>query len=73
MKEGLRDYLDAEEALKTAIEALKDERLKGHWLDKDGEPTDDQYAVHCSKCTKWSEYASNFCMNCGADMRGEEE
>lgn len=68
---GFGDY--GLQAFDMAINALKNERPKGHWLDRDGEPTDNQYAVYCSECTNWSEYASDFCMNCGADMRGENE
>ena len=61
------------EAFDMAIEALENERPKGHWLDRNGVLTSDLYAVYCSECKNWSEYASNYCMNCGADMRGESD
>jgi len=59
------------QAFDMAIEALECAPPKGRWLNVDGIPTKAQYAVYCSECTNWSEYASNYCMNCGADMRGE--
>lgn len=59
--------VDEESAIK-AVSALEAERSKGHWLDRNGERTGDHYAVFCSECTNWSEYASDFCMNCGARM-----
>ena len=30
-------------------------------------------AFRCSECNRISEYSTNFCHNCGADMRGETE
>ena len=30
-------------------------------------------AFRCSECNRISEYHTNFCPNCGADMRGETE
>ena len=67
------------EAYHMAIEALN--RQKGEWIKK-GRAGDDGYWiwVECSKCGAkpllniWhrQEELSNFCPNCGADMRGEE-
>lgn len=63
------------EWLITAIEALSNERPKGRW----GEPYEirgfDIVGRDCSECGYTSgELGSNFCPNCGADMReGEEE
>ncbi len=57
---------------KEIIRVLEEgDRPKGRWLTSNGVPTKNQYAVYCSECENWSEYASDFCMNCGADMRGE--
>ena len=67
-EEVLQDTRLDVEAFKMAIKALENERPKGHWLDRNGERTGDQYDVVCSECTNWSEYASDFCMNCGARM-----
>ena len=30
-------------------------------------------AFRCSECNRLSEYNTNFCPNCGADMRGNED
>lgn len=55
------------------------ERKKGKWIDKpvymqtmDGKTWDG--FTHCSECKEMHEYGyrSNFCPNCGADMRKEE-
>ena len=50
------------------------ERLKGHWIKRFG-------SINCSVCkhSNWSDSfedlvrSFNFCPNCGADMRGENE
>ena len=62
------------------------ENVKGEWIDcevvhdrKDAKITDWQQA-RCSVCGKWhttpymySWYHFEYCPNCGADMRGEQE
>lgn len=48
-------------------------RPKGKWTDSEGkERTKSKYCGHCSVCGGWSEYLTDFCGNCGADMRSEE-
>lgn len=42
-------------------------RMKGRWNKIHWK------AYRCSECERVSEYQSNFCPNCGADMRGEED
>ena len=60
-------------ALNMAIEALS-ERPKGEWeeyTDCEGKTR----TITCSECG-WEEHSwldTNFCPNCGADMRGEKE
>ena len=49
------------------------ERKKGRWLDDQGKEKYDGYCAECSACGGWSEYITDFCPNCGADMRGESE
>ena len=63
----IRKKDDEWEAIETAIQALQEpERKKGRWT------TD----LRCSACDYPVEYhggRTDFCPNCGADMRGEEE
>ena len=66
------------EAIDMAIEALKEQRPHGEWIEKHCD-----YGVYyrCSNCHKmppnyecdYKEGAikTNFCPNCGADMRGD--
>lgn len=63
------------EALDTAIEALKDERAKGKWIEHQ-DCHDDTYYT-CSHCGEdWTtiegdpmDNLMNYCPMCGADMR----
>ena len=60
-----------EQALVEIIEALSQpERPKGRWIRKTG--IFDGYS-ECSECAEIALTGLNFCPNCGADMRGEEE
>ena len=77
----------AEEALNQQAENVKDWRpvKHGRWLNWKGEPfqaDDFGWDWTCSECKNTltfeepvtaEEFASNFCPNCGADMRGEED
>lgn len=47
-------------------------RPKGEWTNKGGEPIKDKFSVYCSKCKEWSEYRTDFCPNCGAEMMTKE-
>ena len=59
------------DALDMAISALKD-RPKGKWI-----PHPSEIFAHlvCNKCLSSApyNYETNFCPNCGADMRAESE
>ena len=46
---------------------IEPEPKKGHWIKIHWK------AFRCSECNKISEYSTDFCPNCGADMRGESE
>ena len=48
---------------------------KGKWRYRNGKPATigTSYSVICSECNLWSEYCTNFCPNCGADMRGDSD
>lgn len=60
---GRGDILDILSALPPA------DRPKGEWIEED------EYGdlFVCSECGSANVYKDNFCPNCGADMRGEDE
>ncbi len=83
MCRSIKDYLtggnpvwskeEVAEAMTMAIEALENERPKGHWVPYKHEScTYGKTNYICSECghvgTKFKE---GFCMCCGADMRGD--
>ena len=72
----IRKKDDEWEAIETAIQALQEpERKKGHWTTELKADTDS--LLRCSVCGYPVSYfggRTDFCPNCGADMRkGEEE
>ncbi len=67
------EYLKLKEAYELAIKALED-RSQGEWKHNN---FDEHYCNKCGHYALWSEEAddyyevqSNFCPNCGADMKG---
>ena len=54
---------EIETAIGMAIEALKTDRPHGEWLYRWND-------VECSRCGEFEKGKTNFCPNCGADMRG---
>jgi exosome complex RNA-binding protein Csl4 len=67
---GSKEY---KEAFDMAIKALEQEPKTGHWIDITNK-NKTVIAVRCSRCEKSPKYAikSDFCPNCGAEMRGGE-
>lgn len=67
---------DIERIVKEQVEEIK-EMLprKGKWTYRGGKlaTIGESYAVICSECNEWFEYCTNFCPNCGADMRGDSD
>ena len=71
------------EAFDTAIEALKSEsifsadRPRGEWMEPTSEAIEKRIygscEVVCSVCEAAAVDFYDFCPNCGADMRGEDE
>lgn len=61
------------------IEAIKSvpsaDRPRGRWHYSDGKPATigQSFGVICDQCGTESEYCTNFCGECGADMQGDTE
>ena len=51
------------------------EPKRGKWHYSDGKPARIglSFGVVCDQCGTESEYCTNFCGECGADMRGEQD
>lgn len=73
--EDRETYIQRFEALRMAIEALQEpERKKGQWISELKDDGDS--LLRCSICNYPVSYfwgRTNFCPECGADMRGDEE
>ena len=72
--------LKANKALDMVIEALKNERPKGHWVKKwSGNGWNEDWDYTCSVCEKEYKkagsvlYHSSYCPNCGARMKGADD
>lgn len=68
--------IDARQSIIRELPSAEPERKKGTWTGNGFEP------LHCSECGKmtngqdrvpWADKFFNFCPNCGADMRGEQD
>ena len=65
---------DAIENIKNLLPAQY-ERKTGHWIEHENADIVDGYYVsmyECSCCHTWENDDSEYCPDCGADMRGEE-
>ena len=48
--------------------------VRGVWIEKEYcEPWGGYYLFHCSECDSPNAQKRNFCPNCGADMRGDDD
>ena len=57
-----------------ALPSAQPKREKGKWIDETFKPWGLVYHPYkCDQCGEHSEADSNFCPNCGADMRGEQD
>lgn len=74
-EEDRKAYIQRFEALRMAIAALKEpERKKGKWISELKDDGDS--LLRCSICNYPVSYfwgRTNFCPNCGTDMRGEKK
>ena len=61
------------------LPSVQPERKTGHWIPQDDNKrtayatTAMYYFPNCSECGHAGSLDMNFCPNCGADMRGEQE
>lgn len=55
------------------VENLPSARPKGEWIDEHGNRIPmTEHSAYCSHCGEWSEYLTDYCGNCGADMTERE-
>lgn len=57
----------------TVLPSTQPQRIKGRWKLLPGRDDEHIRYLHCSVCHFNGDYESNFCPNCGADMRGEQD
>ena len=66
-------FLEAVAAMIDEQPTIED-RKTGKWIDETFEPWGLVYHPYkCNQCGEHSEADSNFCPNCGADMKGGQE
>ena len=66
--EGATAYYETVKAIK-ALPSAQPQRKKGKWILE-------TFQIRCSQCNKlFSDnlFPSNYCPNCGADMRGQQD
>lgn len=66
---GIIEYIDE-------LPSIQPERKKGEWIKHENADIVDGYYVpkyECSCCHTWKDDNSNYCPDCGADMRGERD
>ena len=76
--EGVEELMTSGEMEDISLPSARPERKKGKWIPQDHNKTNGiastlvYYYPKCSVCGHCDDY-TNFCSNCGADMRGEKE
>ena len=73
--QNMRKRIAQFEVMLNAQKAISADRPRGRWHYSDGKPATigQSFGVICDQCGAESEYCTNFCGECGADMRGEDE
>ena len=73
--EAWQDALDRAEGLIFNLPSAQPERIKGRWTKAYDGYDGHVKCVQCFKTYDWDTQAQyyNFCPNCGADMRGEQD
>lgn len=59
-------------AINMAIQALEQESKTGHWIEEFND-TEGEVRFTCSSCGEYQMFETDFCPNCGAEMRTERE
>lgn len=62
-----------EDALQYVIGMLEQEPKTGHWIFIGNSDVNGLKICKCDACGKRTYGSHNFCPNCGADMRGEQD
>jgi len=72
---GRAVYISVEETVRRIeqLPFIQSEQKKGYWIYHLKWETDGECGYECSECGMGSEVDYNYCMNCGADMRGEQK
>lgn len=66
---GIRNYMTKEEAC-AIIDGLPSAQHRGKWIRNN----DSDHAWKCSVCgCGYTDYRLNYCYDCGAEMKGEED
>lgn len=72
VNDGMLDEFDTESILRKEPSADVQPVRHGHWTLQE-DRTKKLYGWHiCSECGAWIGEPTNYCPNCGADMRGEQ-
>ena len=73
MNERYEEYV-FHEGYRRGFEDGKADRPKGEWIYIDEPIIGNPYGRYkCSKCDLEEPFTSDFCPNCGADMRGKDD
>ena len=74
---SLLDYCRGKKTIGRCVDDTPTEDVKpivyGNWVPIDDEPHEDFECDRCGYIICGEEFATNFCPNCGADMRKERE
>ena len=72
---GRAVYISVEEAVRRIeqLPSVQPEQKKGYWIYHLKWETDGECGYECSECGMGSEVDYNYCMNCGADMKGDKD
>ena len=70
--QALNDFYEFQTLIDSAPSADVRENVRGEWIKQYFDFRDNCQIYSCSKCG-YQDIDTNFCPNCGADMRGEKD